>query len=253
MNKNRIVIGNIRFCTIGRTINRKINGRFRLVDFNIPFESIEEGESTLPMMGKITKQRGSAGLKNAKVTAYKDNIVYDFIYTNSEGDYYLCLEDGTYDIRIESETYNRVIKNFVVNDGIKLYTHSYLTGQIKQKHPIIEEFKNVIEFEDSNFLTIGTMLDQHGVATKDGELIIVDSETKEIKTFIKTKEDGKYSFLLNRGIYDIIVRSPKHSAKIIRNYNYIPENGFLFDVTDNTNSNYDVTFNNGGEWIWISK
>lgn len=270
--------------TYKRKISHLFNGKLTSSDVETPFNYEEEGEATSAITGKITKssQRGKVGIRNAKVTAYKNNRIYDFVYTHNgkddsgrydmslEGNYYLYLESGTYDIKIESESYNRTIKDYSVNDGVKLYRKLFKSGQIKNKYPEDEAFlentavHNVVTFqsflEDNGVeidlkeaLVTGTIRDQYNLPVNDAELIIADSKTKEVKAFVKTKQNGRFSFVLGLGKYDIILRSPKYNAKIVRGYDFESfENGFLFDILNKNHPDYNNSLKNGGDWLWIS-
>ena len=254
-----------------------MNATLAYISTETPFVYIEEGEITTALSGKITKPsiRGKVGSIHAKITAYKGTKIYDSTYTYdgkgesgkychlTRGDYFLFLESGTYDIRIESESVNRTIKNYQVKDGIKLYRKRFFSGQVKSKYPednTIQESKsinNIVTFQSfdedipefNEALVMGVIRDQYGMPVKNAELIIADSVSKEVKTFVRTEEDGKFSFILGLGNYDIILRSPDHNAKIIRGYDFNNfEGGFLLDLFDNDN-NY---FKRGGSWLWIS-
>ncbi|AEO93434.1 gp174 [Bacillus phage G] len=251
----------------------------------------EEGIITTALSGRITKSRSaySDGIKNAKITAYKDGKVYDYTYTHNginedgeydarlAGSYSLFLENGKYDIRIESELYNRTIKNYLVEDGIKLYRKTIRMGQIKAKYPLDDvvregysinnlvtfvsyskqencDYNEALEHTAKEALIVGVIRDQHNLPTEDAELIVADSKTKVIKAFIRTKGDGKFSFVLEPGKYDVILRSTKHSAKIVRDYDFVDfRNGFLLDLFNIDNENYNNSLKSGGEWLWISK
>lgn len=239
----------------------------------------EEGSQTNVIEGRITISRSiyKEGVPNATVTVFKDNVIYDYIDTHSgitededideilTGTYYLALEPGVYDVKIESDAIKRNIKNYIVTDGISEYRKVFKEGQIKAKYPVNNPIKNVVEFEsfeDNNsqnryVMVVGTILDQHRKPANNAELIIINTSTKEVDVFIKTKEDGKYSFILDIGEYDIILRSPNHNAKIIRGYDFTNyKEGFLInnfkEEYQSETNRYNNNFNHGGGWLWIS-
>ncbi|MNV73747.1 hypothetical protein D3C71_1669160 [compost metagenome] len=106
-------------------------------------------------------------------------------------------------------------------------------------------------FDSDERLISGTIIDEQGNPVEGAEIIVgkVDDNelTRPIQAFVKTKKDGKYCFIVDRENYDIIVRSPKHNAKTLKNHLFIPDDGFIPQVIKSS-----VMFRKGGEWLWIS-
>jgi hypothetical protein len=243
------------FEVIGETVNRTINSTFAVTNEPI-FQKIEEfGEITSGKTGTIT-QRVSGLLRpvvNAKVTAFKDGIVYDYDTTDTNGQYTLCLEDGIYDIEIKSPSYSRTVKNYEVQDGIKEYRKLITYGQIKKKTNDMIEFAffesdgKPLWHDNGMRLIGGTLLDEHNNVITGAEIVVVDSDTKEVHAYVKTNENGEYSFVLERETYDVIIRSPRHNAKVVKNFIFNGEDGFVSEMTKQS-----LMFRQDGEWLWIS-
>ncbi|MNB89788.1 hypothetical protein D3C81_893720 [compost metagenome] len=257
LKQDKIII-NSSFEICGTTYGRIIYSNFGITNDPINKVIKEEGIQTHALTGVITKNTGFFYdvVPNAKVVALKKGVVYDFDVTGKDGSYFLYLENGIYDIRIEGQTYNRVIKNYEVTNGIKEYRNIVLDGQIKKKHLDVVQFstfndEGYVEIDNGERLVVGTIVDEHGNPIEGAEIIVgkVDenNSSRLVEAFIKTKKDGKYCFSISRENYDIIVRSPKHHAKVLKNHLFIPDNGFMPQIIESS-----LMFRKGGEWLWIS-
>lgn len=215
-----------------------------------------EGIQTFGKTGRIyTGGYGGQLIPNAKVVALKNGIVYDFDTTNEFGEYTLLLEEGIYDIRIEAHGYQRTMKNYYhkKEDSIVPYRNVIVDGQIKK------QLFDVIEFSDfdpktgrelidkGTRLVSGTVIGEQGQPIEGAEIVVAESDTHRVETFVKTGKDGKYVFTIERENYDIIIRSPIHHAKKLENYLFISDKGFMPQVLESA-----LMFRKGGEWIWIS-
>lgn len=268
-----MIISSGSFNATGERNSMFMDSSFQIIDLPIEMRILEELNYKTPPVdydkstnigksGKIAKNYHA--IPNAKVTAYKDLKIQDYSYTDGLGEYELYLEkDIDYSIRIESEIHKKMINNFSVNDGIIPYQKQILEGQITAKLPLNSDIKNVIEFSElidpnntslvtKHYLVLGKIVDGYNNVIEDSEIIIADSTTKEIEVFTKTN-NGEYSFKLKRGNYDVIIRSSKHHALIIRNYIFIPERGFLLDVLNRSDiKRGNILLSKGGESLWIS-
>lgn len=239
----------------GETNKRKILANFSVMDFLPPQEIKIEGEKTKGLTGRITRLIGYifVPVVNARIEAYKNGILYDYTKTDNDGTYVLYLENGIYDIKIEGQAYFRTIKNYEVTNGIKEYRELIVNGQIKRKIYDTVEF-NLFDIntkmplnDTGKRLINGRIIDQHGKPVEGAEIIVADSDgLRDIAAFVKTDEDGRYSFVLERETYDVIIRSPRHHAKIIRNYTFEQDKGFMYNLVNQ----YSI-LKYGGEWLWI--
>jgi hypothetical protein len=258
MKKDNLLISSS-FEITGNIYSRTFNAGFNIVNEPINPVIIKEGEKTSALNGTITKHTGFFYdiVPNAKVVAFKKGIVYDYTFTDENGFYFLYLENGVYDIRIEGQTYNRTIRDYKVIDGIKEYRTNIVNGQIKKRIYDSIEFANYDEngfylIDNGERLINGIILDEHNKPFEGAEIVVakVDeiNNNREIVAFVKTNKNGEYRFKLSRENYDIIIRSPKHNAKIVRNYLFDPDKGFMEQVIKNS-----LMFRKGGEWLWTSK
>lgn len=249
------------FEIVGQTLSQTINAFFTVFTGSSEKVIVEEGVASNGLKGNITKFNGFVyeAVPNAKVVALKNGVLYDFDITREDGSYYLYLETGVYDIRIEGQAYNRTIKNYEVKSGIKPYRQMIKSGQVKEKKLDTVRFVKYDPlnpdrvFDDGQRLIVGHIIDEQGEPVSGAEIIVAkvsdteDSDDRKIKAFIRTDENGKYMFVVDRENYDIVVRSPKHHAKVIKDHLFIPDNGFMPDIV----SRY-LVFQKDGDWTWIS-
>lgn len=164
----------------------------------------------------------------------KNNIVKDYCITNKSGEYYIYIEPGTYTVRIGENSF----PNQIFKDGLKFQYFYTVDGLIKKR------YNNIVEFYDTEKkLVEGKIINHDNEPLLDGEIII--TQNNEIKTYIKTDDDGKYSFAIENGIYDVRVRSKRMTVKIINNVEFIDEKSFI----DSINEKYPL-FNNG-DWLLV--
>jgi hypothetical protein len=235
-----------------------MRANFTVVSSSIPLKTkiIGNLSDSQIFSGTITKYNEYNGLNEpvvgAKITATSMGTVVDFDFTRSDGTYYLYLETGIYDIRIEHPSYSRVIRNYEVKRGIKEYKEDYLSGRVKNKELDTTYFCG----GGNKKLITGKIVDEHGKPSKDIDIIVVVSKenkempeltTKKLRVFTKTNSVGDFSFILDSvGPYDVILRSKKSHAQVIKNYKF-SNDGFFHNIVFN-----NLTFNERGEWIWIS-
>lgn len=258
MKKEKILL-NSSFEISGQILSRTVDASFGIIE--TPIERVEktEGVKSFAQTGIITKNTGFYNdvVPNAKVVALRKGVVYDYDITREDGSYFLYLENGVYDIRIEGQACNRIIKNYEVTNGIKPYRTIITEGQIKKRNHDVIEFTTYDEnnypvIDDGERLVSGVIIDEQGKPVEGAEIIVgrvinEDTPSREIVAFVKTKKDGVYRFKISRENYDIIIRSPKHNAKTVKDFLFVPDKGFMPQVINNA-----LMFRKGGEWIWIS-
>lgn len=252
---NEKIIIKASFEVIGESRGMLINAAFDVTKKPLMIKKKIEGTQTFGNTGVISKRNGyfQEVVPNAKVVAYKNGIVYDFDTTDENGEYTLFLEDGVYDISINAQSYQKTIKNYKHENGIQPYREVIVEGQIKRQLFDVIEF---VEFNPTSGkelidqgarLVSGVISGEHGQPIEGAEIVVAEADTHKVHAFVKTDKEGKYCFTIERENYDIILRSPRHNAKLLKGHLFIPDKGFIPQVIENS-----LMFRKGGEWLWIS-
>lgn len=149
-----------------------------------------------------------------------NNLVYDYTYTDSNGEYVAFLESGEYKIRIDTPT-KQFFFNQIVSAGIQEYYLYTESAAIKAK---IED--TTLVYGTSKVLISGCLVDEYNTP-HEGQIII--SQNNQLVAFIHTL-NGKYNFLLDYGIYDIRIRTANRSVVIYQQFNFQPGKGFFTEL-----------------------
>lgn len=242
-----------RFDVIGEHITRIVNAGFIIGNEPIQRMVVENGTPTMGVAGRIVIMVESTPITvgQARVTAYRNGVIYDYVDTDLNGNYVLYLEDGTYDIRIEGESYNRTLRNYPITGGIKPYSRVIVKGQVTIKSFDTIGFAvfdgNGNPTDDGLRLVNGTVIDENGNRIEGAEIVVARSSDHSIVAFVRTDPYGRYSFVIpNDDDYDVVLRSPDHDVKVVRNYHFLDTNGFIPPL-----ANGNLTFREGGDYIWI--
>ncbi|MDF2533968.1 MAG: hypothetical protein K0R18_125 [Bacillales bacterium] len=257
MKNGKIVISGS-FNIIGESNKILTNGKFSTTmdDINpviIPssYDSLNKGVSgtILYHVNPYRYDIPDEPVRNASIKVYKDGIIYDYTKTDDNGFYVLYLEDGIYDIKIQSPSYNRTIKNQKIINGITPFNMLFKSGQIaKKEFDMVEFFMYEVDGVSTGLRYVhGTLLNENGSPVEDAEIVVANSNTHVIQAFVKTGKDGKYGFVIDLGNLDIIIRSPRFNAKVLRNYEFTAEDGFIPTVIEKS-----ISFDIGGNSLWIS-
>lgn len=150
-----------------------------------------------------------------------NNIIYDYCYTDNNGNYIAYLEPGEYKARVDSP-HQYYYFNFSVDDGLYNYYEYALNANIKKK------IDDTIQIYGTDKVQITGCLFNEYNQPFIGEIVI--SQNNNLIMRIKTKSDGKYNFLLNYGTYDIRLRSPKQSVQIFYNFKFKKNKGFFTEL-----------------------
>lgn len=244
------------FESYGEKIILPINSSFIVTDETRERTIASFGEISYSTRGLISKDNGafSVASSNSRVSAFKNGVLVDYCVTDEDGVYFLALEEGIYDIKIESNSHTRFFRNIEIKNGIKEYHEFVSSGQIKRKkHDTIEFVRYNTTVDDGKRLIFGKLLDEHEKPIAFAEIVVMkvlsnNSTLRPVKAFVKTDKNGEYFFVLDRENYDIIVRSPKHSAKVVKNFFFNPEKGFMTEISSEL-----LVFQKDGDWIWILK
>lgn len=147
-----------------------------------------------------------------------NRIVLDYDITDDNGEYVVFVPPGIYTIRIDGGKYAEYFTNQVIKNGLQHEFYITIDGLIKSKH---EDVIELCDYEEK--IITGLIIDQNEKPLLGAEIII--SKGKEVITYIKTDNEGKYQFAIKEGVYDIRLRGPKQSVKIIKNYNFNMKSG----------------------------
>lgn len=244
-----------KFSITGLTTNISIKSRFNISNSSI-FSLKTEGEKSYGEEGIVQIERNGRiiNVPNARINVYRNGILYDKTKTDNDGKYSLYLQDGVYDIKLFSETEKRTIKNYVVseNNSIKNYRQYVEKGQIKEKNKDVVKFfkyENNILVEDELIYQIeGKMIDEHLEPIVEANIVIALFDSREIIVNITTDDNGRFSFVLEEGKYDIIFRAKDCPAKRISGFLFNGDYGFIDSIKET-----GLQYREGGEWIWTSK
>lgn len=202
-------------------------------DYNnneVPVEKIIMPESVVG----IIKDENDNPLGGVKVSFIKDYIVsdtnirqrngfqtvVDYSITDGNGQYNVFVEPGIYTIRIDGGQAPQIFVNQEIVSNFNQYYYHIKKGGIKKK------YNDVIEFYGTDKRQIsGQMLDQNKRPIKNAEIIITEGPI--VKTYIKTDSNGKYSFAIENGTYDIRIRAANKPVKYIPNFNFEDGKGFM--------------------------
>lgn len=143
------------------------------------------------------------------------------------GDIYNCfLPRGIYDFEIVSNGIQENFNGIKICKGIEPYYNVVNWSQI---YNICDDTLILLYKKDRTRMVFGAIYDQYE-SPIDGAEIIISSYNK-LLLYYKTGEDGKYRFTLpnfcNYQNINIRLRSKNHTIKIIENFKYNPEIGFI--------------------------
>jgi protocatechuate 3,4-dioxygenase beta subunit len=157
-------------------------------------------------------------INNTQLNYNGNKTVVDYDMTDEDGEYVVFIEPGTYTIRIDGGKYAEYFTNQVITEGLKNEFYVTIDGLIQHK---CEDIIELCNFEEK--IVTGFMIDQNEKPLANAEIII--TKDKEIITYCKTDNDGKYQFAIKEGIYNIRLRGPKQSVKIMYDYDFRADSG----------------------------
>jgi hypothetical protein len=135
------------------------------------------------------------------------NVVNEICYTDDGGRYKAYIEAGVYDIDIFINNKKISKKNVKIDKGLKYQYYKTVNGLIHKK------FKDWVSFCGTDYkMVFGQLIDNKKTPIQNAEMIILD-EKGNVDTYIKTDEDGKYSFAIKNGTYTVKIRSPYSPMK----------------------------------------
>ena len=158
-----------------------------------------------------------------------NNIIYDYIYSHKDGAYYAFLEEGEYKVRVDAPG-QQFFFSQTIPSGLKEYYFYPESASIKGK---IED--TILLYGTSKVLVVGCLINEYN-NPHSGQIII--SKDDQLVTFIDSK-NGKYSFLIDYGIYDIRLRSLDRSVRIYHNFKFSPGKGFFTELAKHRIRGFD--------------
>lgn len=151
---------------------------------------------------------------NAKIVFVKLNentssfgdVVTEVCYTDKGGKYTAYIEPGLYNIEIYINN-NKIIKrNQKIQDGMKFQYFQKVNGLIHKK------YKDTVSFCGTEYKNIyGQLIDNKKTPIANAEIIVLQDDV--ICAYVKTDDDGRYSFALKNGKYTVKIRSEKSPIK----------------------------------------
>jgi hypothetical protein len=209
-----------------------------------------------PVKGVIndSKNNNNIPVSNTRITFIKDFVVdnknnqdyegkktiIDRAITNSNGEYIVFVPPGQYTIKVDNDKYTKYFKNQKVKEGLINQFYYLVDSTIKEKNKDVIKFHNT----DKNLIQ-GVMLNEHNNPISNAEIIITKNDI--VITYIKTDSNGKYKFALEKGVYDIRIRQNKKDIKILNDFNFDPNNGFVESLKEQF---YQIQ---RGDLVWICK
>lgn len=149
-----------------------------------------------------------------------NNIVYDYCFSDDNGNYTAYLEPGIYKIRVETP-FKHYFMNINIDEGLTNYYEYTTDAHIKEK---IDD--TILLYGTDKVLISGCLFDEYNNPYA-GQIVI--SQNNKLIVFINS-EDGNYNFLLNYGTYDVRIRSERQSVQIYYDYVFSPGQGFFTNL-----------------------
>ena len=149
-----------------------------------------------------------------------NNVIYDYCFSDANGNYTAYLEAGLYRLRVETP-FKHYFTNFEVKEGLTNYYSYAADASIKQK---IDD--TILLYGTDKIQIVGCLFDEYNNPYA-GQIII--SQNNQLIAFINS-EDGNYNFLLDYGTYDIRLRSDRQSVQIYYDYKFEPGKGFFTNL-----------------------
>lgn len=165
-----------------------------------------------PIVGKL--QDNDKTYTNAKIVFIKNNektstfgdVVSEVCYTDNGGRYIAYIEPGIYNIEIYINNKKIIKRNQYIGNGLRFQYYLLIEGLIYRK------YKDTVSFCGTDYKNIyGQLIDNKHTPIKNAEIIVL--QDGELKTYVKTDEDGKYKFALKNGNYEIKIRSKQSPVK----------------------------------------
>lgn len=151
------------------------------------------------------------------------------------GDMYNCyLPKGVYDFEIIINGVKNEFHQVNVCPGIEPF---YNVVNWSLVHQIYDDTLVLLDKKNRSRMVFGTIYDQYNYPVSGVEIII--TSYNKLLMYCKTNEYGRYRFVLPRFCdypnVNIRIRSKDHTVKIIENFKYNPEMGFIKQLQDSNN------------------
>lgn len=232
------------FTITGGQIDRKMLGAFtvtwvvkELTVEKFGYDPNEEDPNDISITGvfgntgKIEEKQGYfvQPVPNAIITVWKDGCIVDRVKTDLNGEYTIFVPSGIYDIEIDGHGTKRMVRNYEIKNGITEVYCKPVMGDIFEKYHDVVSFLKEDEFGtigyENDWFVHGEILDKEDNPIQNCEIIV--SVEDEAVVYLKTNEEGKYSFMLPLGKYDVRIKAPKQHVKIAKDVIFGGRDGFM--------------------------
>lgn len=145
-------------------------------------------------------------IKRNEPTSSFGDVISETCYTDKGGMYKAYIQPGIYDIEIYINNKKIVKRHQNILEGLKYPYYQMVSGMIYSK------YKDTVSFCGTDYKNIyGILVDNKGTHLAQAEMIVL--QNGEIKAYVHTDDDGKYSFALTNGVYDVKIRANKSPLK----------------------------------------
>ena len=166
--------------------------------------------SLRPVVGYI--KNGEKIYKNAKVNFVKkgekhfSRVYADTCYTNSAGMYKAYITPGIYDIEVIFNNNKYVNKDQEIKNGLAYPFYIFTKAAIKN------HVKDTVTFTNSDYIYISNYLkDEADRPLPNAEIVVYDESY--IYAYVLTNKDGRYTFSLKPGKYNVLIREENRNVK----------------------------------------
>ena len=166
--------------------------------------------------------------KNNEYTLYDKYII--------QNDIYECfLPKGIYNFEIICNNVKHNFNNIKICNGINFY---YSTIEWGHLYKIIDDTFEIINNKERIRMVMGTIFNEYNNFLDNAEIII--SSFNKLLMYQKVDSNGNYRFVLpkfeNYSNVSIRIRSNNKTVKIVDNFKYDPNKGFIEQLRDKNNS-----------------
>ena len=186
-----------------------------------------------PLVGYIAN--GEKTYTNTKIEFVKmnekrstlGNVVSEVCYSDNGSKYYAFIEPGLYDINIFVNNQRTTKRNIDIKNALNFQYYKTVNGLIRKK------YKDTVMFCGTDYkMVFGELVDNKNTPIVNAEIIVINKDNS-VNTYIKTDEDGKYSFAIKNGKYKVKIRSQFSTVKTT-DIEIDDRNGFYEQLTSDS-------------------
>lgn len=165
-------------------------------------------------------------VKQNEISSTFGNVVSEVCYTDNGGKYNAFIEPGIYNIDIFINNQKITKRNIEIQQGLKFQYYKTVKGLIHHK------YADVVCFCGCDYkMVYGQLIDNKKTPINNAEIIIL--KDNKLDTYVKTDDDGNYSFAIKNGAYTVKIRS-KYSPMKSTEITIDDVNGFSEQLTSNS-------------------